>query len=140
MFKALASAAAAASLALGAGVALADEDERAERAENAFAELVEGRTAGEPRTCIVTIGRNDRIRIEENVGVVYERGDTMWVARARNPENLSYWDVPIIERYGSSQLCRQDIMRTIDRSTGIFSGVIFLDDFVPYTRNDDADA
>lgn len=122
----------AAGLAAIAATPLAAQD-REERAEAAFQELVEGRTAGEARRCISTFDSN-RLRVEENVGLVYERAGTMWVARARNPQNLTTWDVPIIERYSGSRLCTTDVTRTIDRSTGHFSGVLFLDDFVPYTE------
>lgn len=131
MLKTLALSAAATALA----VALpATAQDRSERAEQAFAELVEGRTAGEPQTCISTFNSN-RLRVEEHVGLVYEQGDTLWVARARDPERLDSWDVPVIDRH-SSRLCRTDIMRTIDRSSGMFSGVLTLEDFVPYTRNE----
>lgn len=112
----------------------ATAQDREERGAIAFAELVEGRTAGEPTNCINTFQSN-RLRVEENVGLVYERGDTIWVARTTNPRSLDRWDVPIIERY-SSRLCTTDVTRTIDRSSGMFSGVLFLDDFVPYTRID----
>tara|TARA_B100001057_G_scaffold465889_1_gene522459 strand:- start:520 stop:930 length:411 start_codon:yes stop_codon:yes gene_type:complete len=132
MLKAITISAAAAAMALALPAAAQD---REERAEQAFAELVEGRTAGEPQSCINLFNSN-RLRVEENVGLVYERGDTLWVARAQNPQNLDRWDVPVIERYGS-RLCRTDVMRTIDRTSGMFSGVLFLDDFVPYTRNED---
>ena len=91
----------------------AHAQDREERAQTAFAELVEGRTAGEATNCITTFQTN-RLRVEEHVGLVYERGDTIWVARARNPQNLSTWDVPVIERFGS-RLCHNDVMRTIDR-------------------------
>ena len=104
-----------------------------ERSEEAFAELTEGRVAGEPQSCISTVGRSNRLRVEEYVGLVYERGDTIWVARASNPRSIDPWDIPIIERYGS-QLCRTDVIRTVDRSSGFFTGVLFLEDFVPYTR------
>ncbi len=126
----------AASLALAISAAPLSAQDREERAEQAFQELIEGRTAGEPTNCINTFQPN-RLRVEEHVGLVYERGDTIWVARARNPENLSHWDVPVIERYGS-RLCTNDVMRTIDRTSGMFSGVLMLDDFVPYTRNADS--
>ncbi|WP_120077343.1 hypothetical protein [Aurantiacibacter odishensis] len=132
MLKAITVSAAVAAMALAIPAAAQD---REERAEQAFAELVEGRTAGEPQSCINLFSSN-RLRVEENVGLVYERGDTLWVARAQNPQNLDRWDVPVIERYGS-RLCRTDVMRTIDRSSGMFSGVLFIDDFVPYTRNED---
>lgn len=135
MMKSLTCATAAAALAL-TSAPLAAQD-RSERAEQAFAELVEGRTAGEPQSCISAFQSN-RLRVEEYVGLVYERGDTIWVARARNPESLSTWDVPVIERYGS-RLCNNDIIRTIDRNSGMFSGVVFLEEFVPYTRDDTAE-
>lgn len=123
----IASAAATAVLACAAPAMAQD---RSERAEEAFADLIEDRVvAGEAQTCINTFSRN-RLRVVENVGLAYRRGDTLWVARARNPERLGPWDVPVIERYGS-QLCRQDVTRTIDRSSGI-SGIIFLEDWVPY--------
>jgi len=134
MKQLLALTAATAALALSAPSIAQD---RSERAEEAFAELVEGREAGEPDSCISTFVRN-RLRVVEYVGLVYERGDTIWVARARNPDRLGVWDVPIIERYGS-QLCRYDVTRTIDRSTGMFSGVLSLEDWVPYTEVDEAD-
>lgn len=121
-------------LALPAGA-----QDRSERSEQAFAELVEGRVAGEPKACIAALNPN-RLEVVEYVGITYEQGDTLWVARDRNAHNLSSWDVPIIKRY-STQLCRQDVTQTVDRSTGMFSGALFLDDFVPYTLVDeDAEA
>ena len=130
--KTFAVAAAAAAACAFAVPAAAQDREYSERADAAFAELVEDRVAGEPQACINTFNSN-RLRVVERVGLVYERGDTLWVARARNADNLSVWDIPIIERYGS-RLCRHDVTRTIDRSSGIFSGVLFLDDFVPYRQ------
>lgn len=133
MLKTLSISAATLAMAL-AGPAAAQD--REERAEQAFQELIEGRTAGEPTNCINTFSSN-RLRVEENVGLVYERGDTIWIARTRNARDLDRWDVPVIERYGS-RLCTNDVMRTIDRSSGMFSGVLMLDDFVPYTRADES--
>ncbi len=131
MTKTFAISAAIAAMAL---TAPASAQDREERAQQAFAELVEGRTAGEPQSCISTFSSN-RLRVEENVGLVYERGDTIWVARTTNPRSLDRWDVPVIQRY-SSRLCTTDVTRTIDRSSGMFSGVLFLDDFVPYTLDE----
>lgn len=105
---------------------------RAERAEARLAEMIEGRTAGEGRSCISAMNSN-RLRVIDHVGIVYEGGGTIWVARASDPRQLDSFDVPIIERHGS-QLCKTDIIRTVDRSTGMHTGVVFLSDFVPYTR------
>lgn len=120
----------AAAFAVGS-VPLAAET-RAERGEARLAEMIEGRVAGEARSCISAMNSN-RIQVIDNVGIVYEGGDTVWVARVTDPRQLDSFDVPVIERNGS-QLCRTDIIRTVDRSSGMFTGVVFLDDFVPYTR------
>lgn len=125
--------AAAATLALASPALAQDRDEESERA---FAELIEGRVvSGEPEQCISTFGQRP-LRVVENVGLAYERGDTLWVARARNAHQLDNWDVPVIERYSASRLCRTDVRRTVDRNSGMFSGILFLDQWVPYREDD----
>lgn len=145
--KSFFTAAAATILALSASPAMADDQADAEREAKrmsevdaeAFAELTEGRVAGEPQSCINTLGRGNNLRIVEHVGMVYERGDTVWIALANNPRSLSDHDVPVIRRTGS-QLCKFDQITLVDRGSQFFSGVLFLDDFVPYTKVEDAEA
>lgn len=103
-----------------------------ERGEAKFAELTEGRTAGTPRSCISAIRPQD-VDVIENVGISYRQGDTLWIARAADPRSLSRNDVPIIDRFGT-RLCKQDMIRTVDRFAGFVTGTVFLGDFVPYTR------
>jgi len=105
----------------------------AEKGEATLARMLEGRSAGEPVQCISALN-SSRIRVIDYVGIVYDAGDTIYVARATHPNQLDHWDVPVFERFGS-QLCTNDIKRTIDRGSGHFTGALFLDDFVPYTKN-----
>jgi hypothetical protein len=114
------------------GATAASAETRAEKSEARLAKMLEGRTAGEPRKCISALNSN-RIRVIDHVGIVYDAGDTIYVARTTNPDLLDHWEVPVIERFGG-QLCTNDIMRTVDRSSGHITGPLFLDDFVPYTR------
>ena len=130
MMKALALILAGAAMALTGAAASAET--RAEKGEAALAKMLEGRTAGEPVKCINAFHGNN-MRVIDHVGLVYDAGDTIYVARATHPNHLDHWDIPVIERFGS-QICSNDIMRTIDRSSGHFTGPLFLDDFVPYTR------
>ena len=133
MKKILATVAAVAALAVGATAAQAQS--RQERGEAQLAEMLEGyQASGETQNCISAI-RSNKIRVIPYVGVVYDAGDTIYVARASRPESLRESDVPVFERY-SSQLCTNDVMRTIDRYSPSFSGVLFLEDFVPFTRVD----
>ena len=138
--KTIATAAAATVFALAASAALAGVPGEYNRGEEKLAKILEGHVqSGEPESCITTY-RNRNLQVVENVGLVYDAGKTIWVARSLNPKGLDNWDVPVIDRFSSSRLCRTDRITTIDRSSGMFSGIVFLDDFVPYTRVEDADS
>jgi hypothetical protein len=115
------------------GATAAAKPTLAEKGEARLARMLEGRTAGEPVHCISAL-RNNRIQVIENVGIVYDAGDTIYVARPIHRQMLDRWDVPVIERFGS-QLCTSDIMRTVDRTGGHITGPLFLNEFVPYTKN-----
>ena len=61
-------------------------------------------------------------------------GDTIFVQRTRDPARIDASDTLVTNRFGPTQICRLDMMTTIDRFTGIFTGSVFFVDFVPYTR------
>lgn len=103
-----------------------------EKGEARLAKMLEGHEASEPTSCI-SAPRSTRLEVIDYVGVVYDAGDTIYVARPSNPRALGNNDVLIIERT-SSQLCKQDVTHTIDRSLGHTSGIVFLSDFVPYKK------
>lgn len=127
----------AAALAFGAAATAAQAETRAERGEARLAEMLEGyQASGESRSCI-SASRSNGIEVIPYVGVVYDAGHTIYVARATRPDMLRDSDVPVFERY-SSQLCNTDVMRTIDRYNTGFTGVLFLEDFVAFTRVEDA--
>ncbi len=106
----------------------------AEKGEARLAKILEGRVAGEPVSCIPA-PRSNRLEVIEHVGVVYDAGKTIYVARPQDPKVLGRHDALIVERIGS-QLCKQDVTRTFDRNLGFTTGVVFLSDFVPYTKPD----
>lgn len=137
--KALATAIAA--IGLVATPALAGDDPETEmtKGEKKLAKILEGRVAGEPESCITTFGSGN-LRIIDETALVYERGKTVWVNYTRNPKSLDDDDYMVIRKYGSgSQLCRLDNVTTRDRGGNFFSGVIFLEDFVPYRKVEDAE-
>jgi hypothetical protein len=91
----------------------------------------EGRTAGRPVACIPA-QVSERLKIIDRTAVVYDGGRTIYVAKPRDPRTLDTNDILVINRFGS-QLCKTDVVRTVDRSSGFMTGVVFLGDFVPYT-------
>jgi hypothetical protein len=103
-----------------------------EKGEARLAKMLEGRVAGQPVKCITAMRSND-LQVIDMVGLVYDAGDTIYVARPNDPRSLSSDDAVIINRQGS-QLCTSDVTRTFDRYNGNISGVVFLQDFVPYKK------
>lgn len=140
---ALAIGAAAAGVALAAAPpALAEEDKpestEMTKGEKKLAEMLEGRVAGEPQRCIRT-RLNDRLRVIDKTAYVYGSGRTIYVQRTRNPDDIDRDDIVVSRRFNGSQLCRLDVVTTADRVAGFFTGAVFFEDFVPYTRAEQAD-
>ena len=130
--KRIALIAAGAALAL-AGTAASAESATARKGEERLARMLEGRVAGEPVACITTM-RSNKLQVIDEVGLVYDAGKTIYVARATDPRMLRSFDVLVMHRFDASRLCAHEPMRTVDRTSGFTTGVVFLHDFVPYTR------
>jgi hypothetical protein len=143
--KSLALAAAGATLALAApfvGAAQDTGDVEAEAAEmtkgeKRLAKLLEDRVAGEPVDCIRVVPSQPMQAID-GTAYVYGRGNTIYVQRTASPETIDDDDILVSRRFRASELCRLDVMTTVDRFNGFFTGAVFLEDFVPYTRVKDA--
>ncbi len=101
--------------------------------EAQLAKLLEGRVAGEPVQCIRTLP-NQSMRTITGTAYVYGVGDTIYVQRTQNPETIRQNDALVTNRFSATQLCRMDITTKVDRFNGIFSGVVIMEDFVPYKR------
>lgn len=124
--------AAALMLFAGANALAADKTTREQKNEAKLAKLLEGRVAGEPVTCIPSF-KSDRMQVIEGIAMVYGEGDTLYVARPKDPQPLRRDDIVVINRFGA-QLCHTDIIRMVDRMSGFTTGVLFLDKFVPYKK------
>ena len=121
----------AAALALGAVPAIAAQP--ADR-EAELAREVEGRVAGAPVDCI-DLHRVRSTRIIDDTAIVYDAGSTVYVNRPRSgAESLDRWDTLLTRMRGTDRLCSIDTVELVDTSTRMMTGLVFLGDFVPYTR------
>lgn len=100
--------------------------------EQQLEKLLEGRVAGKPTTCIAMSDTRD-MEIIDGVALVYRSGSTLYVNRPKNPEDIDSDDILVIRPSGS-QLCRLDIVQTVDRVGQFTTGFINLNEFVPYRR------
>ena len=116
----------------------ADKEEPKEmtKGEEELAKLLEGRVAGEPVRCI----RNyptQRLQIIDKTAYVYGRGRTIYVQRTKHPEDIDDDDILVLRTTTGSRLCRLENLTTVDRYSGFFTGAVFFEEFVPYTRVED---
>ena len=131
--------AAIAAMGLAASPAIAgDEAEKEEptemtKGEKKLAKMLEGRVAGEPQRCIRNFP-NQRLSVIDKTAYVYGRGRTIYVQRTKHPEDIDDDDILVLKTTTGSQLCRLENLTTIDRFSGFFTGAVFFEDFVPYTR------
>ncbi len=117
-----------------------DGDEPLPKGEVELAEMLDGRVAGEPQRCVRT-STSRGIEIIDDTALVIREGRTIWVNRTRNPRSLDDNDFLVIRKFGSGrQLCRLDNVTTHDRFGNFFTGVIMLEDFVPYRKSEDSKA
>ena len=114
---------------------LADENAQMTRGEEKLAKLLVGRVAGEPQSCIRTLGSRNLSQID-GTALTYRDGDTVWVNYTRNPDSIDDRDIMVIDRFSGSSLCRTDQVKLVDRVNGFLSGILLLDEFVPYKKID----
>lgn len=125
--------------ALLAAAAPALANSPSERAQARIAKTLEGRVAGKPVDCI-NLRSIRSTEIVDGVGIVYEvNSGKLYVNRPTNGvSNLDRDDILVTKTHGG-QLCRMDIVRTVDRTSQFQTGFVGLGKFTPYTKPQQAD-
>ncbi|AKM09164.1 hypothetical protein [Croceicoccus naphthovorans] len=100
--------------------------------ETRLAEKLEGRVAGDPVKCI-DLNRVRSSTIYEDTAIVFDMGSTLYVNRPENgTRSLDRNDIMVMTPF-NHRLCDIDTVQMHD-SSGFWSGVVFLGDFVPYKK------
>ena len=101
--------------------------------EAELAQAVAGRVAGEPVDCI-DMHRVRSSHIIPGTAIIYDMGGVLYVNRPRGgAESMDQWDI-MVNRLWSSELCSIDTVQLIDQGSRMYSGTVFLGEFVPYRR------
>ena len=129
MKKLLTLAAVAGGLILGVPAQAADRPD----GETRLARMLEGRVAGAPVDC-VDLRRVRSSSVIDHTAIVYDAGSVIYVQRPTSGLNsLRDWDTMVSRPFGG-RLCSIDTVRMVDPHSGMLTGIVFLDDFVPYRR------
>ena len=113
----------------------AQDDTTLSEGEMELAEMLEGRIPGEPQSCI-SIRPNTDVTIIDETAIVYEVGQTLYVNIPRNARFVDDNDTLVRRTSFPTRLCKVDIITTIDRFTGFYTGNVALGDFIPYRKAD----
>lgn len=89
-----------------------------------------GYEPGRPQSCIRPF-RSDMTIYGDTL--LYREGATLYRTLTTGCSGLRRDDI-VVTKSMNGELCRGDIVRTVDRSMGMLSGVCSFGDFVPYKR------
>ncbi len=124
--------------ALAAGPAVQSETARqtlSERQQAQYERMVEGRVAGEAKSCIPAHLADKMTTISDDVFVFAQsrNAKTIYINRPLGGCSGADRDTLVMQRF-SSQLCRGDIGRVVDFTSGMTRGSCAMGDFVPYEK------
>lgn len=102
-----------------------------QKQQTALDKALEGKVAGTKQSCISLTQRADLQVISDDV-LLYKAGGTVYLNRVMGPCNGLSSGRTLVTNVFGSQLCRGDIARVADFSSGMLTGSCALGDFVPY--------
>ncbi len=103
------------------------------KGEEQLAKLLAGREAGDPVRCIPS-RRQQRVQMIDGTAYVFGQGSTLYVQRTTRPQDINRRNALINQRFSGGELCRMDVITTVDPIAGFFTGGVQFEDFIPYTR------
>jgi len=100
-----------------------------------LAQLLDGKVAGTPRSCIPNWRTYNMIAIDDSTLIFQESPGRLWLQKPKNPCNLiSAGPYALVTRDSIGQLCNGDIAQVVDTMSGTNVGTCVMGDFVPYVR------
>lgn len=97
---------------------------------------LEGKVAGAPVNCISDFNADNMIRISDDILLYRVSGRLVYknTLRSSCPGLARDSDIVVTEQFGG-QKCRGDLVRLVDRTSGIPGPVCSLGEFVPYRKS-----
>ena len=104
-----------------------------------LAKQLKGKIAGEPLRCISDFNANNVIRVSDDMLLYRVSGNLVYQNNLRGTCNglASDRDIMVTEQFGG-QKCKGDLIRLVDRVSGIQGGFCSLGDFVPNRKDKSA--
>ena len=100
-----------------------------------LAKQLDGKVAGAPQNCISDYNATNLIRVSDDILLYRVSGSLVYENRLRYscPGLARDSDIIVSEQFGS-QKCRGDLIRLVDRTSGIQGPTCSLGEFEPYRK------
>ena len=101
-----------------------------------LAKQLDGKLAGAPQRCISDYNAANMIRVSDDILLYRVSGNLVYKNNLRSscPGLGRDSDIVVMEQFGG-QKCRGDLVRLVDRTSGIPGPVCSLGEFVPYRKD-----
>jgi hypothetical protein len=108
----------------------------AEKEAKLLEKELQGKVAGKTVSCIPSTRTSEPIRISDDMLLYRTSSKLVYQNRLRAACNglVRRDDIMVTETFGS-QFCRGDVIRLVDRTSGIQGGFCVLGDFTPYRKD-----
>jgi hypothetical protein len=95
-----------------------------------------GKVAGKPVNCISTFNADNMVRISDDILLYRVSGNLVYKNNLRSscPGLARDNDIIVSEQFGG-QKCRGDLLKLVDRTSGIPGPMCSLGEFVPYRKD-----
>jgi hypothetical protein len=108
---------------------------RTAKSQHQYDQLLAGKVAGAPVSCLPSYRQNDMVVIDERTVAFREGSARVYVNHMQGGcSNLGGPYALVTKMYGSAQLCRGDIGQVVDLTNHFTVGSCVFGDFIPYVR------
>jgi hypothetical protein len=109
---------------------------RTAQAQQQYEQLIAGKVAGAPISCLPSYRANDMVKIDDQTIAFRDGRSRVYVAHMRGScTNLTSSPYALVTRsFTSFGLCNGDIARVVDTGSHVTVGSCAFGDFIPYTR------
>lgn len=110
-----------------------------EKQSKVLSKQLAGKIAGEPVNCITDFNSTNLIRVSDDILLYRVSSRLVYENRLRYscPGLARDNDIIVTEQFGS-QRCKGDLIRLVDRTSGIQGPTCSLGEFVPYRKDKNA--
>jgi hypothetical protein len=108
---------------------------RSAKAQEQYDQLLAGKVAGKPVSCLPTFNQNDMVVIDEQTIAFRQGRGRVYVNHMQGGcNNLGGTYALVTKQFGNAELCRGDIGQVVDLQNHFTVGSCVFGDFVPYSK------